>query len=195
MATRINLLPWRENLRKQREQQFGLIAAVAAGVMLVAGGMVHLYIGSQIDAQQTRNDFLQREIKLVDKKIKEIDALEKKKKQLLARMKVIQDLQSQRPMAVRMVDELVRLVPEGLYLTKVAQSNNVLTLNGVAQSNARVSALMREIDKSKWFEKPKLGVIQVVQQGSSRVSQFTMQVDQVIDGEKKPAEKTKKGKG
>ncbi len=178
--TRINLLPWREAERKERKRQFASIAIGAVFLMAAIIFYVHLHINGMIDNQNTRNKFLTNEIAIVDKSIDEIRELESNKKQLLNRMNIIQDLQGRRPLIVHILDELVRTLPEGLYLTELNQQGNSLELKGVAQSNARVSALMRRLDKSPWFNSPKLDVIQSKEKesGEGRTSHFALTVNQ-----------------
>ena len=178
--TRINLLPWREMRRKEKQRQF---VSIAVGAVILAGVIilyVHLHIGSMINAQNTRNDYLKGEIKQVENKIKEIQTLEAEKKSLLARMDVIQQLQSRRPEIVHLFYELMRNVPSGIYLTKVTQNGSAITIDGMAQSNARVSAFMRNLDLSDWLEDPKLEVIKVEKNKKSlgRASNFTLHVTQ-----------------
>lgn len=177
--TRTNLLPWREALRKERKRQFVSVIGGAVFLMLALVGYVHVHVSGMIEHQNQRNSFVENEIAQVEKKIKEIRELETKKKQLLNRMNVIQDLQTRRPMVVHMLDKLVRAIPEGLYLTKLDQKGEQLTLDGLAQSNARVSAFMRNLDESDWFSNPKLEVIQVQEKDGSRSSKFTLQVKQL----------------
>lgn len=191
--TRINLLPWREALRKERKRQFVSVLGGAAFLMLAIIGYVHFHVAGMIDHQNSRNSFLEGEIAKVDEKIKEIRELETQKKQLLNRMNVIQELQTRRPMVVHMLDKLVRALPEGVYLTKVDQKGAVLTLDGMAQSNARVSAFMRNLDESDWFASPKLEVIQVQEKDGTRASKFTLTVKQFTP-EEVEAEKAEQGK-
>jgi type IV pilus assembly protein PilN len=191
--TRINLLPWRETLRKERQRQFASVMTGAVVLMGVTVFYVHLHIGGMIDYQESRNDYLNKEIAKVDEKIKEIRELESQKKQLLNRMDVIQDLQTQRPLVVHMLDELVRTLPEGLYLSSVKQAGMQLQIGGSAQSNARVSAFMRNLDGSEWFDGPKLNVIQVQDnKKAGRVSEFTLVVNQANPSE--TDDKADKGK-
>ncbi|MBI3773197.1 MAG: PilN domain-containing protein [Gammaproteobacteria bacterium] len=177
--TRINLLPWREALRKERQRQFVSIGAGAAILMAAIILYLHIHISGMIGTQEARNTFLQGEIDKVDASIKEIAELDVKKKKLLQRMTVIQDLQSRRPLAVHMIDELVRVMPEGLYLTKITQKEAEIELEGVAQSNARVSSLMNNLEKSEWFKDPRLDVIQA-QEGkeAARGNRFLLKVSQ-----------------
>ncbi len=177
--TRINLLPWREVLRKERKRQFVSVIGGAVFLMLAIVGYVHVHVSGLIEHQNSRNSFVESEIAQVEDKIKEIQELETQKKQLLNRMNVIQDLQTRRPMVVHMLDKLVRAIPDGLFLTKVDQKGEQLTLDGLAQSNARVSAFMRNLDESDWFSNPKLEVIQVQEKDGSRSSKFTLQVNQL----------------
>jgi type IV pilus assembly protein PilN len=155
---RINLLPWREQLRAERQREFGFILVGA----LIISGLIGFYAWSHveglIDDQRARNKFLKDEIAEVDKQLKSIKELDKLKSNLVSRMKVIEQLQSSRPQIVHLFDELVTVLPEGVYLTDVKQSGSLVTLNGQAQSNARVSALMRNIDASEWLTGPKLAV-------------------------------------
>jgi type IV pilus assembly protein PilN len=183
MTTRINLLPWRESLRKERKRQFASIAGGAALLMVVIVFYFHLHINGMIEHQNSRNTMLETEIAKVDESIKEISELETKKTQLLNRMTVIQDLQTRRPLSVHLLDELVRTLPEGLVLTKVTQKDNDLDLEGVAQSNARISAFMRNLESSAWFSNPKLDVIQAQDKSGSRVSKFVLKVKQLTPDE------------
>lgn len=189
--TRINLLPWREALRKERKRQFVSILGGAAALMLAIIGLVHFNVNGMIDHQNSRNSFLENEIAKVDEKIKEIRELETQKKQLLNRMNIIQDLQTRRPMVVHMLDKLAKALPEGVYLTKVDQKGVELTLEGMAQSNARVSTFMRNLDGSDWFANPKLEVIQVQEQKGERSSRFTLKVRQLTPEEVEAAKAEK----
>lgn len=191
--TRINLLPWREALRNERKRQFTSIVVGAAFLMLAIIGYVYVHISGNIDDQNLRNSFLEAEIVKVDDRINEIKELETKKKQLLNRMDVIQNLQTRRPMVVHMLDKLVLALPDGLFLTKFEQVGVELSIAGLAQSNARVSAFMRNLDESEWFDSPKLEVIQVQEKNGSRSSKFTLKVKQLTpeEIEAKKAEESK----
>lgn len=155
----INLLPWREELRKEQQRQFLTLLGLSAVLMGLIVLAVHIQIAGMISNQQSRNDFLKKEITKVEKQIKEINDLAKEKKRLLSRMEVIETLQRNRPEAVHLFDEIVKVMPEGTYLTNMKQNNRNLVLDGMAQSNARVSALMRNIDSSPWLSQPQLQVI------------------------------------
>ncbi len=152
----INLLPWREELRKQRQQEFAIMAVFAMAVMGVVVFGVYLYLQQLTDNQLDRNTFLEQQIVSLDKKIAEIKNLDREKERLLARMNIIQKLQSSRPEIVHMVDALVQTLPEGVYYKKITQKANKLSMEGDAQSNARVSSLMRNLESSEWFENPNL---------------------------------------
>ncbi len=190
---RINLLNWREERRKKIEQQFYAMIGVAvlAGIAVVIA--VQMQLGAMIDHQNSRNNYLKSEIKKVEKAIAEIKALEKKKADLLSRMNVIQELQGNRSDSVHMLDELVKVLPEGVHLTKFVQKKKSLTFDGVAQSNARVSAYMRNIERAEWLKNPKLKVIQSKKKGrDDGYSQFTLTSKQANPEKKK---KDKKAKG
>ncbi len=176
---RINLLPWRDNLRKQRQREFGVMIAGALFITLLIGFYAHLHISGMIDHQKARNGFLKKEIAEMDGKIKEIKDLESTKAKLLARINVIQQLQSSRPEVVHLFDELVTRTPEGSYLTDVQQKGKSVTINGRAQSNARVSSYMRNIDASEWIHTPSLQVIENKDKTGTGFSHFTMSVVQI----------------
>jgi type IV pilus assembly protein PilN len=177
--TRINLLPWREELRKQKQRDFFVIAAAAVVFTLGIMFLVHLIYAGKIEYQNARNAYLESEIVALDKKIKEIESLEKEKASLLARMNIIQRLQSSRPQVVHTFDELVTTLPDGVYLTSIVNQGDNLTLNGVAQSNARVSSYMRSIEGSEWLSNPKLTIIETTEQKKTdrnqRISKFILQ--------------------
>lgn len=179
--THINLLPWREELRKKQREDF--LASMLLWMLLAAGvmGAVHLRLGQTIDWQERRNAFLQSEIRILEEKIKEIDSLDAKKRGLLARMEIIQQLQVSRPEMVHVFDEIARRVPEGVALTEIVQGDRRLIINGVAQSNALVSSFLNNLAASPWLAKPVLKVIQVRAERDPRlgtVLAFTLQVDQ-----------------
>lgn len=171
----INLLPWREERNKQKQREF---AFIAGGSVIIAGLIVlfsHIHFDGKIITQDQRNTFLQNEISVLDKRIGRIKELESLKDDLLARMNVIQDLQSSRPESVHLMDELVRTIPEGVYLNTFTQKSRSLEMAGVAQSNARVSDYMRNIDSSEWLTDPRLGLIRTTEQNRRRIANFTLQ--------------------
>jgi len=175
----INLLPWREEQRKEQTRQFATIAGLSVMLTAAAVLLVHVTYSSQIDFQNQRNTILEGEISTLDASLKQIADLEETKEQLLSRMDIIQSLQQQRPQIVHLFDDFVRTVPEGIYLTKISQSGVTLTIKGVAESNGRVSAYMRNIDNSDWMSTPKLQVIET-KKGTLRSSNFTLTTSQSL---------------
>jgi len=165
---RINLLPWREELRELRRNQFYMAMAGAIGAAAVAVFLGVLVMNSIISHQNSRNQVLTEEMKLLDRKIEEIKDLEAKKDRLVARMQIIEQLQQSRPEVVHLFEELVRTLPDGVYLTQVRQSGNSLRLEGGAESNTRVSAFMRNIDGSDWLTSPDLEIVEVMKPDQNR---------------------------
>ena len=185
MSARINLLPWREMRQKEQNRQ---LLSISIGAWILMGLIVfygHLHVSGLIDNQNKRNEFMQQEIAKLDNQIKQINELKKQRAALIARMQVIQQLQGNRTQIVHVYDDLVHRLPEGVYLTSLRQQGKGLVLTGVAQSNARVSAFMRNLDGSDWFINPDLDVVNVVSQGSERVSQFTLRVSEKSKNDKK----------
>ncbi len=156
----INLLPWRQALRQRRQKEFfiGMAAAVAVAALVTL--LAHLTVSSMIDSQKRRNELLQTEIAELDKAIEQIVALEEQKDRMIARMEVIDTLQSSRPEVVKLFDQVVATLPEGVYLTSAKQSGRRIEFVGVAQSSTRVSAFMRNLDASETLSAPELKVIQ-----------------------------------
>jgi type IV pilus assembly protein PilN len=175
---RINLLPWREAQRKERKVAFAVAMGVAAVAACVTAFAVYLMFGSMIQAQQHRNEQLRAEIKHVDKQIEEINNLENAKQKFIARMKIIEQLQRSRPEIVHVFDEIVRTLPDGVYLTSVKQTASKLKFEGVAQSSTRVSSFMRNIDASDWLKNPELEVVQTTKT-SGPGSSFTLTADEI----------------
>lgn len=184
----INLLPWREELREERQKQFYI--ALFAGFVFAALVLyaVMTYANNLIDEQNQRNSFLQQEIAKVDKKIKEIKDLEKQRGRLLARMQVIQELQESRPKIVKVFDSLPRLVPEGVNLERVKRAGNSINFDGVAQSNARVSVFMSQVDENEEYDESRLNVIKRTSSNDNAIRKFTVEVNESKlkseDGEK-----------
>lgn len=174
----INLLPWREERRQERQKQFFL--ALIAGLVFAAGVLylIVAYADSLIDEQNQRNTFLQQEISKLDRKIKEIKGLEKQRERLLARMQVIQELQESRPKLVKVFDSLPRIVPEGVNLEKVTRTGNLLSFDGVAQSNSRVSVLMQQIDSDEEYGESRLKVIKRTSTRNNAIRKFTVEVNE-----------------
>jgi type IV pilus assembly protein PilN len=176
---RINLLPWREAQRKRRQRDFAVAGAVALAVTALLALLVHLQIEAWIADQQTRNQFLTEQIRQLDRQIKEIQDLEQTKAGLLARMNIIQQLQESRPEVVRLFDELVTAIPEGVFLTKVEQTGRGVVVEGRAQSNARVSAFMRNVEGSEWIGAPRLLLIENKDKTGTGLSHFRLSFNQI----------------
>jgi type IV pilus assembly protein PilN len=189
---RINLLPWREEARKSKRREFALAAgaAIIAGVMFALGGK--LLYASWIDAQNAKNDLLKREIGKLDAQITDILDLENRKQRLLARMEIIDKLQRSRPEIVHLLDDLVRTVPEGVYLTSIKEAGKKLEIHGIAQSSTRVSTYMRNIDASSWIANPVLQVVEAAPNSPTGGASFTLFSDSVgvdLDDSAHPASK------
>lgn len=156
---KINLLPWRQELRKQRQQEFVAIVVAVAGLAVGIILFAHMALTKQVGDQLERNSYIRAEISTLDTKIKEIDELQKRREELLSRMKVIQDLQGHRPIIVRVFDEFVRAMPDGVYFRTVERKENVFSIVGVAESANQVSSLMRNLEASQWFKNPLLSKV------------------------------------
>lgn len=171
---RINLLPHREIRRKQQQQQFffllGGIVAIGVGVWFI----VHTYLDEQHDVQMSRNKYLQEEIVKLDKQIAEIQKLKEQTAALLARKRVVETLQGNRSETVHLLDQLVRQLPDGVYLKGVKQAGTRVTITGLTQSQARVSTLMRNLESSPQLENPGLVEIKAIQSGGGRINEFVM---------------------
>ena len=176
---RINLLPWRETQRKEKQQEFYVMLGVGAAIAVLAVLLAHFQVDARIKAQERRNAFLTNEIVVLDEQIKEIQKLDATRRALIERMEVIQNLQATRPGIVHLFDEIVTTLPDSVYLTELEQSNDQISISGRAESNARVSAYMRNIDDSEWMTKPKLSVISAEEsETGQRISSFSLQLAQ-----------------
>lgn len=175
---RINLLPHRELARAARRRQFNALLgiAVAAGVVTVLLG--HSLIAARQSTQEARNAFLQQEIAKLDSQISEIKKIREQTQALLARKQVVETLQSNRTEVVHLFDQMIRLLPEGLYLKSFNQAGNVVTLSGYTQSSARVSTLMRNLDNSPWFDTVNLVEIKSATVNNLRANEFVLTVKQ-----------------
>jgi type IV pilus assembly protein PilN len=175
---RINLLPWRETERKRKRQEFymSLGAALATAALVTLLGRWQM--SASIAHQEERNSILKAEIAELDRKIEEILGLENQKRRLLARMEIIETLQRSRPEIVHIFDELVRIIPEGVYLTYLKQTGTRFEMRGVAQSSTRVSAFMRNIDSSEWLADPALRIVETKGSGVERGAEFTLLASQ-----------------
>ncbi len=174
---RINLLPWREQQRRERRVGFYVAIGVAAGLAVVVAFASYLMFGQMIDGQEARNARLRAEIRVLDKQIEEINDLEQQKQNFISRMQIIEKLQRSRPEVVHLFDELVKVMPDGTYLSSVKQSGNALKLEGVAQSSTRVSTLMRSIADSQWLRDPELEVVESKKDAAG--SSFVLDAQQV----------------
>jgi len=190
---RVNLLPHREIRRKQQQTQFFIMLGVVVAIGAAIWGAVHFYLEDQFDNQVNRNKYLQAEIEKLDKQIAEIQKLKDQTASLLARKAVVETLQSTRSEVVHLLDQLVRQLPDGVYLRSIKQSGTRVTINGLTQSQARVSTLMRNLESSPHLEKPGLIEIRAAGAGAQRVNDFQMNVNisraKVEEAAKKPAPK------
>ena len=172
----INLLPWREERRQILKKEFlssvALVLALSVGLILLTDRVIN----SQIDDQTARNQYLIENIKELDKQVAEIRDLQKRRDQLLARMRVIQRLQGNRPIIVRVLDQLVRTVPDGLFYTELVAVGPDITLTGVAESNNRVSRLMRQLDASDWLANPNLDKVTAAPEFGDQANVFVLTV-------------------
>ena len=181
---KINLLPWREERRKELLNGFLVMLGLVALFAALTVGIVHFYHSQLIERQNTRIGYIDKRIKEVDKKITEIKELEKQKESLLSRMRAIESLQRDRPLIVHLFDELVRSVPEGMSILDLKQEGPKITITGEAQSNARVSSFMRKIEQSEWIKGAKLKVIKESNKGkgstTKTVNEFMLTFEQVM---------------
>jgi len=176
---RINLLPHREEKRKRRQQQFTVLAGMSAVFALLVGGAVWLYLDSQVTQQRTNIAYMKQEIDKLDKQIEEIRKIREETASLLAKKQVVEGLQSNRSEPVQLLDQLLRQLPEGVYLKNFKQTGPKVNISGFAQSNARVSTLMRNLGASPYLENPELVEIKAVaapDKSGSRVNEFNMNI-------------------
>ncbi len=198
---RINLLPWREQQRRERKLAFFVALGVAVGAAALVAFAVYLMLGAMIDAQDHRNERLKGEIKVLDKQIEEINDLEAQKQRFIARMQIIEKLQRSRPEVVHLFDELVKVMPDGTYLTSVKETGTRLKLEGIAQSSTRVSTLMRNISASQWLRDPELEVVETAKDNTTGGSRFVLDAQQISvandedAGAKRPARAAAAGSG
>jgi type IV pilus assembly protein PilN len=172
----INLLPWREARREELKRAFlsilGLVVAVGV-VLIILGDRV---VNAQIANQNARNDYISQNIRELDKQVEEIKDLQRKRNQLIDRMRVIQELQGNRPIIVRVLDQLVRTVPDGVFYTSVSARGSELSIDGVAESNNRVSSLMRRLDASEWLKEPNLDAVRAAPTYGDQANTFDLTV-------------------
>jgi type IV pilus assembly protein PilN len=172
----INLLPWREERRQELKREFltviALVVALGVGVIILGD----LVVNGQIDNQRARNKYLTENIKELDKQVAEIKELERKRNQLIDRMRVIQELQGNRPIIVRILDQLVRTVPDGVFYTSVTAQSKQISIKGIAESNNRVSSLMRRLDASDWLADPNLDAVTAAPEYGDQATTFNLTV-------------------
>lgn len=190
----INLLPWREAARQERQRQFAVVAVGAAVLAALVVVLIHIQYSGMIENQRSRNQFLESQIKAVDKQIAEIKTLKDDKKALLARMEVIQKLQRSRPEVVHLFEEISKATPKGVFLLNANRKGNKLNIEGVADSNDSVSAFMRQLNASLYLNNPRLAVIESNKAGYKDASWFKLDVDQVEAKESDQQAQASKGK-
>ncbi len=171
---RINLLPHRAEKRRAKQLQFVTLSVISLVLGALIVGFVHVAISTQIAYQERRNAYLTQEIAVLDKQIEEIKKLREQTQSLLARKNVVENLQSTRSDVVHLLDQMLRILPDGVYLKTIKQSGYRISLIGYAQSNARVSTLMRSIEDSPWLDSPTLIEIHATTAGGMRVSEFSL---------------------
>jgi type IV pilus assembly protein PilN len=196
IVARVNLLPHRAEKRKRAKQHFIVVSAGTAVVGLLIVGLMHSYYAERISVQEGRNAFLKSEMGKLDKEIAEINKLRDEIQALLARKQVIETLQADRAQTVHLLDELVKQMPEGVFLKSVRQTGTRIQLLGYAQSNARVSTLMRNIESSRWLASPELIEVRAAPLDKRKVSEFTMFVSlkrEAAPAPAAPAAAAKKG--
>ena len=173
----INLLPWRDERRQEQRKEFltvlALVVVFGAAMVLLADRVVN----AQIETQKARNAYLQENIRELDKMVAEIKDLQKRRNQLIERMRVIQELQGNRPIIVRVLDQLVRTVPDGVFYTSIGSNEKVISINGVAESNNRVSSLMRRLDASDWLANPNLDRVTAAPSYGDQANTFNLSVN------------------
>ncbi|MBY6189952.1 PilN domain-containing protein [Microbulbifer agarilyticus] len=180
---KINLLPWRQEFRAQKQKEFQQVAVVVVIAAVVSVFMWMKTVDAQIANQNERNQLLNTEIAALNKQVREIKELKKRRQELIDRMRVIQELQGNRPLAVRYFDEMVRAAPEGLWLTELKRTGKTLQISGMAESNNRVSSFMRSLDQSEWFQSPNLTDVTAKPEFGEQASAFEMTVS--VSGRKK----------
>ena len=186
MATKINLLPWRAELREQRKKEFLAVLGASAVVGLLVFAVWYMAIAGFISHQQQRNAKIQNEISLLDQKVAEIDALKKQRNDMIDRMKVIQSLQGTRPLIVHIFDEQVSKLPDGVFFTRAERKGDKILISGTAESNNRVSTLMRDLNNSEWLKNSVLTKVEANPSFGDQGTNFDLSVDVVLpDNDKK----------
>jgi len=182
--TKINLLDWRAERRARRLEQFRNLLILGLILAVVVVMMMYLAMTNAISNQQARNSYLKQQIAEIDQKIKEIEDLERTKQNLLARMRVIEELQSSRSGTVHFFDEMVNLIPDGITLNSIKQVGDTVTLEGTAESNGRISSYIKSFEASPWFSDPRLVVIKTSEKNNQREGRFTLQVKNLTKASK-----------
>lgn len=172
----INLLPWRDERRAELKQEFLVILAAVAALGVAVVFVVDLVFSGQIQNQNERNNYLTQNIEALNKQVEEIRDMQRKRTKLLDRMKVIQELQGNRPIIVRILDQLVRTVPDGVFYTELKTAGQTITITGIAESNNRVSSLMRRLDASDWFTNPNLDGVRAEPSFGDQATTFNLTV-------------------
>jgi type IV pilus assembly protein PilN len=171
---RVNLLPHRAEKRKARQLQFVLLSIISVVLGAVLVGFVHVAISTQTSYQERRNDYLKQQIAVLEKQIEEIKKLREQTQALLARKTVVENLQSTRSDVVHLMDQMLRILPDGVYLKSLKQTGYKISVVGLAQSSARVSTLMRSIEDSPWLDTPMLVEVHTTTLGNTRLSEFSL---------------------
>mgnify|MGYP006427253783 CR=1 FL=1 len=186
---RINLRPWREELRAEKQRTF---ISTMVGTFVIAAGLAYLWqmqVQSQIDKQESRNAYIENAMQDLEEQIVEIENLRERREELLSRMEVIQDLQGQRPIIVRAFDEVVQTLPDGLFYSELEKSGDQVSIAGMAESNSRISSLMRNFEQSQWFSEPNLTNVSAADEQRAGFSRFNLSVKQVVsDADESEAE-------
>jgi len=181
-VAQINLLPWRERLREERKREF---TNILVGIVIIAGGLVLLadrYFVGEINTQSARNNFVRSEITILDERVAEITELRQQKEDIRARMNVITDLQGSRPLIVRMFDELVNTLPDGIYYKTLERVGGRIAIDGVAESNSRITELLRNLEASDWFRDPDLSDITAASGAANSLTEaFTFSLTVTLD--------------
>lgn len=186
---RINLLPWREEYRQEKRKEFFAQLGLVVVLAVIASIVWIKVVDSAIAHQNERNNLLKAEIDVLEKRVQEIQDLKRRRQELIARMKVIQDLQGTRPTIVRYFDEIVRAVPEGLFFTSIKRSGSGITVKGVTESSNRVSSFMRNLDASEWFADPNLKSINTTNKYENEAQEFLLQFKAVLPADQNAEEK------
>lgn len=196
---RINLLPHRAEKRRARQIQFAALGLISVVLGAALVGFVHAAISTQISYQERRNEYLKNETAILDKQIEEIKKLKEQTQSLLARKDAVEKLQSDRSDVVHLLDQMLRILPDGVYLRTLKQTGNKINMSGYAQSNARISTLMRAIENSPWLNSPALVEIHASSAGGARVSEFTLTFNltkaKIAEAPAKPVAKPAGAKG